>query len=108
MSGYGDVFCKVKVKEKRVVLITGDGSFRMNCNELSTIAFYNLPIVIVIFNNGVLGMVRQWQHLFHEKRYSQTVLDRGPDFVKLAQAYDIDGYRVDSIEQFNEVFAKAI
>ncbi len=99
---------QVACPDKQVVQIAGDGSFRMNCNELSTIAFYNLPIVIVIFNNGVLGMVRQWQHLFHEKRYSQTVLDRGPDFVKLAKAYDIDGYRVDSLEQFNEVFAKVI
>ncbi|ONI45771.1 acetolactate synthase, large subunit, biosynthetic type [Candidatus Epulonipiscioides gigas] len=93
---------------KRVVQLAGDGSFRMNCNELSTIAYYNLPIIIVILNNSVLGMVRQWQHLFHEQRYSQTVLDRGPDFVKLALAYEIDGYRATSIEEFEEIFTKAM
>ena len=67
--------------DKRVIHITGDGSFRMNCNELATEQFYDLPIITFVFNNGVLGMVRQWQTLIKEKRYSATNLDRSPDFV---------------------------
>ena len=74
--------------------ITGDGGFRMNCNELATVQYYGLPIVSVIFNNGTLGMVRQWQSLIYGKRYSETTLDRGPDFVKLAEAYGLRGFRV--------------
>ncbi|WP_305766959.1 biosynthetic-type acetolactate synthase large subunit [Candidatus Epulonipiscium viviparus] len=93
---------------KKIIQIAGDGSFRMNSNELSTIQYYNLPIIIVILNNSVLGMVRQWQNLFYSQRYSQTVLDRGPDFVKLAEAYAIDGYRATTIEEFNEAFSKAV
>ncbi|WP_010168391.1 biosynthetic-type acetolactate synthase large subunit [Candidatus Epulonipiscium viviparus] len=93
---------------KKIIQIAGDGSFRMNSNELSTIHYYNLPIIIVILNNSVLGMVRQWQNLFYAQRYSQTVLDRGPDFVKLAEAYAIDGYRATTIEEFNEAFSKAV
>ena len=79
--------------DARVVHVAGDGSFRMNCTELATIANYGLPITIVVVNNGTLGMVRQWQTLFYEKRYSQTTLDRPPDFVKLADAYGIRGFR---------------
>lgn len=90
-----------------VALVTGDGSFRMNLTELSTIAYYNIPVIIVIFNNGTLGMVRQWQTLFFGHRYSQTTLDRGPDFMKLAEAYGLSGTRVDSIEAFAEAFARA-
>ncbi len=67
---------------KPVALITGDGSFRMNLTELSTIGYYGIPVIVVIFNNGTLGMVRQWQTLFFGHRYSQTTLDRGPDFMK--------------------------
>lgn len=78
---------------RRVVHIAGDGSFRMNCAELATIAHYRLPIVIIVMNNGVLGMVRQWQSMFYDGRYSETVLDRPPDFVKLADAYGIAGFR---------------
>jgi acetolactate synthase-1/2/3 large subunit len=76
-----------------VVLFTGDGSFRMNSLELATAAAYSAPILVVIFNNGVLGLVRQWQNLFYEKRYAETTLDRPPDFVKLAEAYGIAGFR---------------
>ena len=72
-----------------VALVTGDGSFRMNLTELSTIAHYDIPVIVVIFNNGTLGMVRQWQTLFFGHRYSQTTLDRGPDFMKLADAYGL-------------------
>ena len=90
-----------------VALCTGDGSFRMNLTELSTIAHYDIPVIIVLFNNGTLGMVRQWQTLFFGHRYSQTTLDRGPDFMKLAAAYGLEGTRVDSMEQFTKAFEKA-
>ena len=79
-----------------VVHITGDGSFRMNCNELATVQYYGLPIITVLFNNGALGMVRQWQTLTLNRRYSQTTLDRGPDFVKLAEAYGLHARRVNN------------
>jgi len=91
-----------------VVLVTGDGSFRMNLTELSTIAYYNIPVIVVIFNNGTLGMVRQWQTLFFGRRYSQTTLDRGPDFMKLAEAYGLPGARVSSMEAFTEAYRDAI
>ncbi len=93
--------------DKFVVHIAGDGSFRMNCNELATISYYNLPIIIIVVNNGTLGMVRQWQKLFYGGRFSQTTLDRGPDFVKLADAYGIRGYRAETEKEFAEAFAKA-
>ncbi|MEE1166915.1 MAG: biosynthetic-type acetolactate synthase large subunit [Treponema sp.] len=91
----------------RVVHIAGDGSFRMNCNELATIGYYNLPIVIVVPNNNALGNVRMWQRLFYGKRFSNTTLDRGPDWVKLADAYGIQGYRATNAKEFAEVFDKA-
>ena len=91
----------------RVVHIAGDGSFRMNCNELATIGYYNLPIVIVVLNNNALGNVRMWQRLFYGKRFSNTTLDRGPDWVKLADAYGIQGYRATNAKEFAEVFDKA-
>ena len=91
----------------RVVHIAGDGSFRMNCNELATIGYYNLPIVIVVPNNNALGNVRMWQRLFYGKRFSNTTLDRGPDWVKLADAYGIQGYRATNAKAFAEVFDKA-
>ena len=75
---------KVGNPDKVVVHTTGDGCFRMNCHELATVEHYHLPIITVIFNNGCLGMVRQWQNLLYHQRFSQTTLDRGPDFVKLA------------------------
>ena len=91
-----------------VVLVTGDGSFRMNLTELSTIAYYNIPVIVVIFNNGTLGMVRQWQTLFFGHRYSQTTLDRGPDFMKLADAYGLPGARVDNMEAFTAAYREAV
>ena len=93
---------------KPVALITGDGSFRMNLTELSTIGYYNIPVIVVIFNNGTLGMVRQWQTLFFGHRYSQTTLDRGPDFMKLAEAYGLSGTRVDTVEAFAAAFKTAV
>lgn len=93
---------------KPVALITGDGSFRMNLTELSTIGYYNIPVIVVIFNNGTLGMVRQWQTLFFGHRYSQTTLDRGPDFMKLAEAYGLSGTRVDTVEAFAAAFKTGV
>jgi acetolactate synthase-1/2/3 large subunit len=91
-----------------VVLITGDGSFGMNLNELATAVTYKIPVVIVLMNNGVLGMVRQWQTLFFGKRYSNTVLDRKTDFVKLAQAFGADGYLAETEVEFKRAFDAAL
>ena len=93
---------------KVVIHITGDGSFRMNLNELSTVAHYGLPIITVLFNNGALGMVRQWQTLTCGGRYSQTTLDRGPDFVKLAEAYGLTGTRVTNVRDFEAALRQAL
>ena len=90
------------------VLITGDGSFGMNLNELATAVTYNIPVVIVLANNGVLGMVRQWQNLFFGKRFSNTVLERKTDFVKLAEAFGAVGMRATTIGEFEEAFKKAL
>ena len=89
------------------ILITGDGSFGMNLNELATAVSYNIPVIIVLLNNGVLGMVRQWQTLFFGKRYSQTVLSRQTDFVKLAEAFGALGVKVETPEAFEKAFAAA-
>ncbi|WP_295795935.1 biosynthetic-type acetolactate synthase large subunit [uncultured Treponema sp.] len=94
-------------KNNRVVHIAGDGSFRMNCNELATIQHYNLPIVIIVVNNHALGNVRMWQRLFYGKRFSQTTLDFGPDWCKLADAYGIKGYKASNAKEFEKVFKEA-
>ena len=99
---------QVGCPDKRVVSIAGDGCFRMNCNELCTIQHYNIPVIIIVMNNGTLGMVRQWQTLFYGGRYSETTLDRGPDFKKLAEAYFIDGYTVRTKQEFDEAIASAL
>ncbi|GHV29702.1 acetolactate synthase [Spirochaetia bacterium] len=91
---------KIANPKRPTVLFTGDGSFRMNCGELATLINYRLPILVVIINNHVLGMVRQWQNLFYEKRYSETILDRPPDFVKLADAYGLRGYHAETGKTF--------
>ena len=83
----------------KCLLITGDGSFGMNLNELATAVSCELPIIIVIINNGVLGMVRQWQTMFYEKRYSQTTLNRKTDFVAVAKAFGADGYKVNNLDE---------
>jgi len=85
---------------KPVALFTGDGSFRMNCAELGTLAAYKLPVLVIIFNNGTLGMVRQWQKLFYESRFSETTLNRPPDFVLLAEAYGLAGFRAKEKEEY--------
>ena len=94
--------------DKRVLHFTGDGSFRMNCNELATVEHYHLPVITLVFNNGTLGMVRQWQNLIYGKRFSETTLDRGPDFVKLAEAYGLRGFRVHNREEMERAFAEAL
>ena len=90
-----------------VVLITGDGSFGMNLNELATAVTYDVPVIIVLMNNGVLGMVRQWQTLFFGKRYSSTVLKRKTDFVKLAESFGADGYLAETAVEFRKAFKAA-
>lgn len=109
--GYGlgaSIGAKVGRKDKLVVNIAGDGCFRMNMNEIATAARYHIPIVQVIINNHVLGMVRQWQNLFYEERYSHTILNDKVDFVKLAEAMGAIGIRVTTIEEFEAAFRKAI
>ena len=92
----------------KTVLITGDGSFGMNLNEMATAVSYNIPMVIVVMNNGVLGMVRQWQTLFFGKRYSSTVLERKTDFVKLAEAFGAKGARATTTAEFEALFQEAM
>ncbi|MGL5722230.1 MAG: biosynthetic-type acetolactate synthase large subunit [Brevinema sp.] len=92
---------------QRTVLFTGDGSFGMNLNELATAVSEQLPIVIVIMNNGVLGMVRQWQTMFYDRRYSQTTLPRQTDFPKLAEAMGAKGYKVETIAELNQVLSES-
>jgi len=91
---------KIANPKKPVVLFTGDGSFRMNCAEMATLTNNKIPLLIIVFNNGVLGMVRQWQSFFYEKRYSQTNLGAAPDFIKLCDAYGINGFRAGDRESF--------
>jgi acetolactate synthase-1/2/3 large subunit len=99
---------KIGNPEKTVIHITGDGSFRMNCNELSTEEFYRTPVITFIFNNHRLGMVRQWQELTYDKRYYQTTTERGPDFVKLAEANGLGGKRVTTVEELEEAIQEAL
>lgn len=93
---------------RQVVNIAGDGCFRMNMNELATAVRQKLPLIEVVVNNHVLGMVRQWQTLFYQKHYSATVLDDGVDFVKLAEAMGAVAFRVTNQEEFEEAFGKAL
>lgn len=92
---------------RKTVLTTGDGSFHMNLNELCTAVTYKLPLVILLFDNNTLGMVRQWQTLFYGKRYSQTTLDRKTDYVKLAEAFGAKGLVIEKPEDAEAVLAKA-
>ena len=105
--GLGAAIGSAMYTNEQTVLFTGDGSFGMNLNELATVATQNLPIVIILMNNGVLGMVRQWQNLFFDKHYSQTVLERKTDFVKLAEAFGIKGYRISDVSQMKDVIDQA-
>ena len=107
--GYGAAFgAKLGNPDQVVVHCTGDGCFRMNCHEMATVNYYDIPVITVIFNNGALGMVRQWQTLTCKGRHSQTTLNRGPDFVKLAEAYGIPGYHATNQEEFAAAFQTAL
>ena len=109
--GYGlgaSIGAKMGMPHKTVVNIAGDGCFRMNMNEIATAARYNIPIIQVVVNNHVLGMVRQWQTLFYGQRYSATVLNDAVDFAKLADALGAVGMRVTTKEEFSEAFEKAL
>ena len=99
---------KVGNPDKTVIHLTGDGSFRMNCNELGTEEYYKIPIITFIFNNQTLGMVRQWQNLIYDKRFSESDLDRGPDFVKLAEAYGLRARRVNNQKDLCEAIEEAL
>ena len=94
--------------EKTVVNIAGDGCFRMNMNEIATAVRHNIPVIQVVVNNHVLGMVRQWQDLFYDERYSATVLRDAVDFVKLAEAMGAEGICARTQEEFKEAFQKAL
>ena len=91
-----------------MINIAGDGCFRMNMNEIATAARYNIPVIEVVINNHVLGMVRQWQTLFYGKRYSNTILNDNVDFVKLAEAMGAVGIRVTKKEELEPAVRKAI
>ena len=94
--------------DKRVLHITGDGSFRMNCNELATVSCYHLPIITILFNNSTLGMVRQWQTLIYQERYCATDITPDVDYVALAKAYGLSGRRVSSSAAFEEALREAL
>ena len=109
--GYGLGACigaKMGVPDKTVINIAGDGCFRMNMNEIATAVRYNIPIIQIVLNNHVLGMVRQWQTLFYGKRYSHTVLNDKMDFVKVAEGMGARAYRVTSKEELEPVLREAI
>jgi acetolactate synthase-1/2/3 large subunit len=109
--GYGlgaAIGAKVGCKDKVVINVAGDGCFRMNMNEIATATRHNIPIIEIIFNNHVLGMVRQWQDLFYEKRYSSTVLDDQVDFVKVSEGLGAKAYRVTTIQEFETALKEAI
>lgn len=109
--GYGvgaAIGAKMGCKDKTVVNIAGDGCFRMNMNEIATAARYNIPIIQIVLNNHVLGMVRQWQTLFYGKRYSHTVLNDSVDFVKVSEGLGAKAYRVTTQDEFETVFKEAV
>ena len=109
--GYGlgaSLGAKVGNPDKIVVNIAGDGCFRMNLNELATASRYNIPVIEVIINNSVLGMVRQWQRLFYGKRFSQTNIERGTDLMKLADAFGVEGIRITKKSEIKPMLEKAL
>ena len=109
--GYGlgaAIGAQIGMPDKRVFNIAGDGSFGMNCNELVTAVKNKLPLIQVVMNNNCLGMVRQWQSLFYEERYSETTLDRPTDYVKLAEAFGAKAFRITKVEEIDDVLRKAL
>ena len=105
--GFGAAIGAAYGTKERSVLVTGDGSFGMNLNELATAVRYNVPVVVIIMNNGVLGMVRQWQTLFYEKHYSNSVLERKTDFAAFARSFGADGEAVTTPEELDEALGRA-
>jgi acetolactate synthase-1/2/3 large subunit len=108
--GYGfpaGIGAQVAFPDALVIDIAGDGSIQMNIQELATAVQYELPVKVVILNNGCLGMVRQWQELFYEKRYAISILQCGPNFVKLAEAYGAVGYEIEDENEVDKVLKKA-
>ncbi len=109
--GYGmgaAIGAKVANPHRPVILVTGDGSFHMNMNEMAAAVSANIPIVVLVFNNHVLGMVRQWQTLFYDHRYSHTTIDRQTDFVKLAEAFGGKGLRIQTRHDIKGVMKEAL
>lgn len=109
--GYGlgaSIGAKLACPEKTVINIAGDGCFRMNMNEIATATRYNIPVIEIVFNNHVLGMVRQWQTLFYGKRYSQTILNDKVDFVKLAEAMGAKAFRIEKLEDVEPILKEAV
>ena len=109
--GYGmgaAMGAKVANPQRPVILVTGDGSFHMNMNEMAAAVSANIPIVILVFNNHVLGMVRQWQSLFYDHRYSNTSIDRQTDYVKLAEAFGGKGLRIKTRHDIKAVMEEAL
>lgn len=94
--------------EKRVIMFTGDGSFHMNMNEAATAVTYNLPIITIIFDNRVLGMVYQWQTIFYNRHYSNTILNRKTDYKKVAEGFGAHGFNCDTMEEFEAAFNEAL
>jgi len=94
--------------DEQVISIVGDAGFQMTLQELSLLQELRIPVKVIILNNQSLGMVRQWQETFYEGRYSQSMIPVQPDFVKLAAAYDIKGYKVETMEEAEVVFAEAL
>lgn len=105
--GLGSAIGSALGARERSVLITGDGSFGMNLNEIATAVKYNIPMVVIIMNNGVLGMVRQWQTLFYDKHYSNSTLKRQTDFAAFAKAFGADGVKVETLEELDNSLKKA-
>ena len=109
--GYGfpaAIGAQVAFPGRTVIDIAGDGSIQMNIQELATAVQYNLPVKVMIINNGYLGMVRQWQGLFYKGRYSHTSMAVSPDFVKLAEAYGAHGIRVEKTEDVEDAIRRAL
>lgn len=109
--GYGlgaAIGAKVGNPRRRVLHIAGDGSFRMNCNELATVSRHRLPFITLLFNNSTLGMVRQWQGMFCEGRYSETDMGQEVNYMKLAEAYGLNGRRVTNIEELKSAISEAV
>lgn len=109
--GFGLGACigaKIGNPDKHVINIAGDGCFRMNLNELATASRYNIPVIQIVFNNHVLGMVRQWQDLFYGQRYSNTVLQDKVDFVKVSEGLGVKAVRVTTNDEFKAAFDEAL